>query len=134
MGRKKKASPELPENMAEFLAAFGNKRKERKYRNAPVEVDGRRFASKAEARRYGQLKLLLNAGKIRLLEMQVPYTLTVNEQVICKYVADFVYEEWDGSAWVSVVEDVKGMRTKEYILKRKLMLAIYGIAIREVQA
>ena len=98
-----------------------------KFRAIPTWVDGRRFASKKEARRYSELKLLLEAGKISGLEMQKPFSLDVNGVHICDYRADFDY--WENGQWV--VNDVKGMKTREYILKRRLMLAIHNIAIKE---
>lgn len=103
-------------------------RPRRKYRNEPVEVDGRKFASKKEARRYQDLLLLQRAGEIRDLVCQWRYPLEVYGVHVGFYVADFVYMERDGT---SVVEDTKGMRTPLYKLKKKLMFAIYGIKIRE---
>ncbi len=98
-----------------------------KYGAVPTVVDGRRFASKKEAKRYGELKLLQQAGKISDLVCQVRFPLTVNEQLVCTYVADFTYFE-DGHL---IVEDAKGKRTGEYKLKAKLMKACRGIVIRE---
>lgn len=108
-----------------------------KYNNKKIIVDGQKFDSKKEANRYKELRLLEKAGAIKDLRMQVKFTLIpaqrdeVTGEVIereCSYKADFVYEE-DGK---TVVEDVKGFRTKEYVVKRKLMLWRYGIRIREV--
>ena len=108
-----------------------------KYNNKKITVDGQIFDSKKEANRYKELRLLEKAGEIKDLRTQVKFKLipaqrdeatgTVVERE-CSYKADFVYEE-DGK---TVVEDVKGFRTKEYIIKRKLMLYQYGIRIREV--
>ncbi len=98
-----------------------------KWRNVKVELDGHKFDSKKEAARYEELKTLLRSRKIRKLQMQVWYRLEVNGQLVCRYRADFVYEE-DGQ---TVVEDVKGFKTPEYRLKAKLMLACHGIRIRE---
>jgi len=101
-----------------------------KYRNRATGG----YASAKEARRAQELKLLERAGKIRHLREQVPFVLIPKQmrdgKVIeraCKYVADFVYEEPG-----LVVEDVKGMRTKEYVIKRKLLLFTHGIRIREI--
>jgi hypothetical protein len=71
-------------------------------------------------------------GEARNLRLQVPYKLEVNGSLICKYIADFVYEERqrDGS-WREHVEDVKGFKTPEYKLKAKLMKAVHGIIVRE---
>lgn len=122
-----------------------------KYHNKKVEIDGITFDSKKEARRYSELKLLEKAGKITGLQMQVRFNLIpiLREEPKEKYVrgpkkgqfkpgkvlehavyyiADFVYEE-NGE---KVVEDTKGVKTKEYILKRKLMLWVHGIRVREV--
>ena len=107
-----------------------------KYNSKKTVVDGQTFDSKKEARRYQELLLMENAGVIKNLSRQVKFVLIPsqrdeNGKVIereCSYKADFKYEE-DGK---TVVEDVKGYRTKEYIIKRKLMLYQYGIRIREV--
>ncbi len=100
-----------------------------KYRNIKTTVDGITFDSKRESIRYCELKLLAKAKKIQNLRLQVPYVIRVNGEKICKYIADFVYVE-DGQ---EIVEDVKGMRTREYVLKRKLMKAVFGIDIRETK-
>lgn len=106
-----------------------------KYRNRAVTLNGDRFDSHKEARRYGELVLLLRAGQISHLERQVKYELIPSQRVdgkvverACTYVADFVYME-NGK---KVVEDTKGFRTKDYIIKRKLMLYVHGIRIKEV--
>jgi hypothetical protein len=109
-----------------------------KYRNKKFQLDGKTFDSQREARRYQELRLLLRAGVITDLQMQVPFEL-IPSQKICgkvverpvKYVADFVYTTEDG---LQVVEDVKSpaTHTPQYILKRKLMLYRYGIRVREV--
>jgi len=100
-----------------------------KMRNIPTEVDGIRFHSKKEASRYKDLKLLETAGEIENLRLQVPYILIPKQkgERECKYYADFVYEQ-DGQ---TIVEDAKGARMKEYIIKRKLMLFIHGIKVKE---
>ena len=118
----------------------------RKYGSKKVTIDGIRFDSKKEAARYCELKLLQRAGKIKGLELQKSFELIpaqrepdtigkrggvkkgkVIEQAV-KYVADFVYTE-NGK---TIVEDTKGFRTKDYIIKRKLMLYVHGIKIREL--
>lgn len=101
-----------------------------KYGAVRTEVDGISFASKAEAKRYGELKLLQKAGKIKQLTLQPKYPLVVNGVKVCDYIADFEYLVL-GKSW-PVVEDVKGMRTTIYRLKKKLMQAIHGIEIREI--
>lgn len=108
-----------------------------KYHNRKTVVNGHTFDSKKEANRYSELLLLERAGAIHDLRTQVKYVLIPSQRsketgkVIereCSYKADFVYTE----GGETVVEDVKGYRTKEYIIKRKLMLHVYGIRIREI--
>ena len=105
----------------------------RKYGNQPVEVDGIRFDSKREAARWGILRLMEQAGEIRDLQRQVRFPLEVNGVKVTTYVADFTYRDPKlplerGSF---VVEDAKGCRTREYLLKRKLMKAIHGVEVKE---
>jgi len=102
-----------------------------KYHNRKVEIDGIKFDSTKEGERYLELKLLLKAGKIRDLQMQVEFELIPKQggERACKYKADFVYHMADTGKMV--VEDVKGKRTREYIIKRKLMLWRHGVKIVE---
>lgn len=94
-----------------------------------TEVDGITFDSAAEARRWSELRLLERAGQIRGLERQVDFPCVVNERLVCIYRADFVY--FEGPA--RVVEDVKGHRTAEYRLKKKLVETVYpGVRIVEI--
>ena len=95
------------------------------------------YDSKKEYYRSEQLKLWLNAGLISELREQVTYTLIpsqINSEGITeravKYKADFVYI--DNETGKTVVEDTKGVRTPEYIIKRKLMLQVFGITIKEL--
>lgn len=106
-----------------------------KYGAVRTEVDGISFASKAEARRYAQLKLLQKAGKIDRLELQPRYPISVGGHAICTYVGDFQYVEIgrDGYATSRIVEDVKGVKTDVYQIKKKLLKALYGIDITEVK-
>lgn len=106
-----------------------------KYGNKKVIVDGIAFDSKKEANRWCELKVYEKAGIISDLERQIEYELIpsqrINGKVVeraCNYVADFRYKQ-GGEV---VVEDTKGFKTKDYILKRKMMLYIHGIRIREV--
>lgn len=124
-----------------------------KYGNKKVVIDGEVFDSKREAVRYQELKLLEKCGAIIGLRRQETYYLIptqreastrvytkgrkkgqpIEGKVIEKpvtYIADFAY--LDAATGNLVVEDVKGMRTKDYIIKRKLMLYIHGIKIQEV--
>jgi hypothetical protein len=91
-------------------------------------VNGVVFASKKEASRYMELLLLQRAGEIKELELQVKFSIDINGVHICNYFADFRYKPRRGDA---VIEDVKGMRTPVYNLKKKLMLACHGITIWE---
>ena len=110
-----------------------------KYRNAPTYVDDIRFASKAEAERYIQLKQLQTAGEIYNLELQPRYPVAVNGNKICTYVADFRYIDKGavgraGQAGCTIVEDVKGVLTPIYRLKKKLVEAVYpGVKIEEIK-
>ena len=106
-----------------------------KYRNKPT--DG--YASKREARRAAALRLMQEAGQIQGLREQVEFLLIPRQkrpdgsiERSCSYWADFVYDEWTADGWRRVVEDVKGVRTREYVIKRKLMLMVHGVGIREV--
>ena len=99
-----------------------------------VSVNGIKFDSVKEAERYVDLSLLQRAGEISDLRLQVPFELVPKQKdtrgrVIreIKYVADFVYTE-NGKM---VVEDVKGCKTKEYELKKKLMKYFHNIEIKE---
>ncbi len=104
-----------------------------KYGAKAVMVDGLRFHSKGEAKRWQELQVLERLGKITHLERQVEYPLKVNGFLIGKYVADFVYLQ-EGGAWAVTVEDFKGVITDTYRLKKKLMWAIHGIDILETGA
>ena len=105
-----------------------------KYHNKKVEIDGEVFDSLKEASRWQELKLLERAGVIHGLSSQQRFELIpaqkkggkVIERPIT-YIADFCYVE-DGKP---VVEDCKGMRTDVYKIKKKLMLFVHGIEIRE---
>lgn len=104
-------------------------------------------ASKKEHNRANQLKLWQRAGLISSLREQVPFELIPAQygecgtdlkgkpvrvciEKSCKYIADFVYT--DNETGQTIIEDTKGVRTKEYIIKRKLMLYLHGIRIKEV--
>lgn len=102
-----------------------------KYRAKPTTIDGIRFASRKEAKRYGVLKMLVQAGAIADLQLQPRFPLRVNGVLVTTYVADFRYQERVADKLVSVVEDVKGFLTREYRIKKKLMRALHGIVIRE---
>lgn len=117
-----------------------------KYHSRKVIRDGVTFDSRKEYRRYEELLLLQQAGEITNLRRQVKFVLIPTQREPsqigprggvrkgrlleheCSYIADFVYTE-NGE---TVVEDTKGMKTKDYIIKRKLMLYVHNIRIREV--
>ena len=104
-----------------------------KYKNKKVEIDGYKFDSIAEGRRYGVLKMLEKADEIKDFDLQVPYKFYIDGKVIFKYYADFVVHHNDGSV---VIEDVKGwdrktgkfITTPVFNLKKKL-LATQGVEI-----
>ena len=102
-----------------------------KYNNTKIRVDGRLFDSKAEAARWQELQLLERAGEITELERQVEYELIHKQkgERAVKYIADFRYVDHEGK---TVVEDTKGVKTPVWIIKRKLMLRVHGIRVREV--
>lgn len=105
-----------------------------KYKNIRTVVDGISFASKAEATRYGELKLLERAGEICDLKIQPIFRLQINGYKICNYIGDFSYLYKKGNFQV-IVEDVKSQITARlpvYRLKKKLMAAIHGIEIVEI--
>jgi len=143
--------PKRELNRIAFLARLGyevNKsaaapRKTNKYGAQRVGT----HASKKEHNRAAQLKLWQRAGIISNLREQVPFELIPAQygdcgtdfkgkpvrvclEKSCKYIADFVYT--DNETGQTIVEDTKGVRTKEYIIKRKLMLYVHGIRIKEV--
>jgi hypothetical protein len=101
-----------------------------KYHNIKTEVDDHPFDSKKEASRYAELKLLLQADEISELELQPKFRIEVNRKLICSYFADFRYWDYQKSAYI--IEDVKGVRTPVYRLKKKLVEAVYGIVIVEI--
>jgi len=111
-----------------------------KYQNTKLVVEGHSFDSIKEATRYKQLALLKAHGYISDLKCQVPFTLIPKQrnalgktEICVRYVADFVY--MDIEMGCRVVEDVKSDVTRKlpvYVIKRKLMLQVHGITIREV--
>lgn len=108
-----------------------------KFGNRKTVFNGEVFDSLKEANRYRELLILQRTGKIKDLDRQVKFTLLpsqkdANGKTIerpINYYADFVYT--DTATNKRIVEDVKGMRTDAYILKRKIMLAWFGIRIKE---
>lgn len=116
-----------------------------KYHSKKITRDGITFDSIKEYRRWSELVLLERAGQVSDLQRQVKFVLLPAqyrqlfdkkahrwknrcvEREVC-YIADFVYQQ-DGK---TIVEDTKGFKTKDYIIKRKLMLYIHNIQIKEV--
>lgn len=116
-----------------------------KYGNRKVVRDGIKFDSEREAARFGELKVLRAMDKIRDLRLQANFTLVEGYKTIegkrikpMVYRADFTYEratdpDRNGTVhWLREVEDAKGAKTKDYLLKKKLMQDKFGITIREV--
>lgn len=103
-----------------------------KYGAIKVELDGYTFDSRAEARRYFVLKARQERGEISGLQVHPSWPLEVNGVKLGRYSGDFVY--WDNERGASVVEDVKSKptRTRDYVLRRKLMLALHGVTVEEV--
>lgn len=100
-----------------------------KYNNKKTVYLGIQFDSIKEANRYQVLLYMERAGLIRNIELQPRYDLIVNGKKCGFYKADFRYEKNTGEI---VVEDVKGVRTPLYVLKRKLVKAIYNLDIVEI--
>ncbi len=112
-----------------------------KYKNHKITFQGEKFDSKLELDRWLYLKALEQQGQIFNLRRQVKYILVPSQRdsetrkVIEReitYIADFVYEKHSFDELEMTVEDVKGVKTRDYIIKRKLMLYFYGVRIREV--
>ncbi len=101
-----------------------------KYRAKPCVIDGMRFASQKEGKRYRELTIMENAGLIADLKMQPRIVCQANGVKICTYVADFVY--WCRERKRMIHEDAKGFKTPVYKLKKKIVLALTGIEIVEV--
>lgn len=106
-------------------------RRRGKYGAIPTTIDGCRFASKAEAARYVILRSLQRGGHITDLVLHPRYPIHVGSVKVCVYEADFRYTRKDGT---EVVEDVKGVVTPVFRLKKKLMAAVHGIDVIEITA
>lgn len=103
-----------------------------KYHAKKTEIDGITFHSKKEANHYAELKLCMRAkgdDKVVGLEMQPKFECVVSGKKICNYFADFRIEYADGRI---VIEDVKGVKTPVYRLKKKLVEALFEIEIIEI--
>lgn len=101
-----------------------------KYNNVKFKLDGEWFDSHKEGLRYRELQLLEKAGEVSGIERQVTYELIPKQpgERALKYIADFRYKNKEGQL---IVEDVKGYKTEVYKIKRKLMMYVHGIKIRE---
>jgi Protein of unknown function (DUF1064) len=100
-----------------------------KYRNRPATADGITFASAREARAWVRLRLMEAAGEITRLERQTRFPLWVNDVLVGTYVADFTAIDEGGHLRVY---DAKGFKTREYKMKKKLMLACHNVEIEEL--
>ncbi len=106
----------------------------RKYRNVKTTVDGHTFDSKAEAARWQDLKLLERGGHIRGLERQVSFELAKSvkfagakrAQPALRLIVDFAY--WEGRD--RILEDVKGVVTTAFTIKRHVLKDLYGLDVR----
>lgn len=119
---------------SQYKQFIGNYTKQNKYHNKKVEYDGIKFDSEKEKNRYIGLKQLERLGIIQNLQRQVKYELQPSFKLNGKtirsitYIADFVYIQ-DG---VEIIEDTKGFKTKEYLLKKKLFEYKYQKEIKEI--
>ena len=106
-----------------------------KYHNKKCKYKDMTFDSLKEMQYYKKLELLQNFGKISELKRQVEFvlieTFKLDDETYrkTKYIADFTYKDENGKYHVV---DTKGFKTKEYLLKKKLMAWKYGIKIEEV--
>jgi len=135
-GKRPRTAPEARKG----VLAHGEQSQGRKIapRSKYGAVRSGKYASKREAKRAAELRLLQRAGKIFDLQEQVAYELVPKQEGerALTYVADFTYgenhiDEKGLRCYLPVVEDVKGFKTAEYRIKRKLMLWLRGIRIRE---
>lgn len=96
-----------------------------KFKAKPQELDGIKFPSKKEAKRYRELKTLQELGEVLFFLRQVPFHLEAG----VKYVCDFLVFWTSGEV---TIEDVKGIKTDMYILKKKMVEATYPVTITEI--
>lgn len=108
-----------------------HKKRGNKYGARKVKLDGHTFDSQAEARRYGQLVTMARAGLITDLVVHPKFTIEINGSLICKVILDFSYKDKRGEIYY---EDVKGFRTREFVIKKNLMAACHGIDVVEIRA
>ena len=105
-----------------------------KYKNKKITIYGITFDSQHEAERYLQLKHLEKIGEISNLELQKAFVLIPSQYIDgkcverpCKYIADFCYEQ----GGKTIVEDAKGYKVETYRIKKKMMLYLKGIQVKE---
>lgn len=116
----------------DLIVSLNKKGKPSKYKAVRCQdADGNKFDSKAELARWNALKLKETLGQITALSRQPQFPLIVNGVKCGKYIADFEYT-WRGTG-VRVIEDVKGVRTPVYRLKKRIVEALYKIKITEVK-
>lgn len=117
---------------AEGRALLANKPKRNKYGNKRVVVDGIRFDSKREAAYYGELQQRALAGEVSAVELQTPFALVGPDGLLLTtYKADFCF--WDHREDRFRVIDVKGVETKEFRIKKRLMKSLKGIDVEVVK-
>jgi hypothetical protein len=116
-------------NLQDYKKLTKPSAKRSKYNAKRVIIDGIKFDSTWEGQRYSELKILERSGEITDLKLQVPFKLELDSVNISGYIADFTYHK-DGKY---IVEDAKGFLTKEYKIKKKLMLVLYKIDILETR-
>ena len=119
--------PEEKTKMQKAIANTSIFKNRRKYNAIRTQIDGYTFDSRKEARRYTELKQLIKGNVLEDLRIHPAFRIEVKGKMVCKYVADFSYMQ-NGNF---IVEDVKGVRTAVYQLKKKLMAAVWGIRIKE---
>lgn len=105
--------------------------KRSKYGNRKTVVDGITFDSKREAAYYDELKQRERLGEVDDVKLQEPFVLSINGCLVCTYKADFVF--YDIRERRRRVVDVKGVKTKDFIIKQKLMRAVHGIDVEVVK-
>jgi Protein of unknown function (DUF1064) len=106
----------------------------RKFKNIPVTIDGFRFDSKKEGKRYGELRMLERAGLISCLECHPQYAVNINGQHYLTYTADFSYRDHKRGAAI-VIEDVKSPATRklrDYRLRKKAVELFHNVVVVEV--
>lgn len=110
---------------------LAKKPRQNKYRAVKTVVDGITFDSKREAAYYSELKLREKAGEVADVQLQKPFVLTINSEVIGTYRCDFAF--YDNVRRTYRVVDVKGVETKEFKRTKRLMRAIHGIVVEVVR-